>query len=57
MELKFVSFTCWVDQVLLLIKVVLVYRDDGLAAINNANGPKLYRIRKDITALFKKEGL
>ena len=24
------------------------YRDDGLAAINNANGPKLDRIRKDI---------
>ena len=33
------------------------YRDDGLAAINNANGPKLDRIRKDIIALFKEEGL
>ena len=33
-----------------------LYRDDGLAAKNNANGPKLDRIRKDI-ALFKEEGL
>ena len=33
-----------------------LYRDDGLAAINNANGPKLDRIRKDILALFKEEG-
>ena len=32
-----------------------LYRDDGLAAINNANGPKLDRIRKDIIALFKEE--
>ena len=32
-------------------------RDDGLAAINNANGAKLDRIRTDIIALFKKEGL
>ena len=31
-----------------------LYRDDGLVAINNANGPKL---RKDIIALFKEEGL
>ena len=34
-----------------------LYRDDGLAATNNANGPRLDRIRKYITALFKKEGL
>ena len=34
-----------------------LYRDDGLAAINNENGPKLDRISKDIIALFKKEGL
>ena len=34
-----------------------LYRDDWIAAINNANGPKLYRIRKDIIALFKEEGL
>ena len=33
-----------------------LFRDDGLAAKNNANGPKLDRIRKDI-ALFKEEGL
>ena len=33
------------------------YRSDGTAAINNANGPKLDRIRKDIIALFKEEGL
>ena len=33
------------------------YRDDGLAAINNANGPKLDRIRKDIIPLFKEEKL
>ena len=32
-------------------------RDDGLAAINNANGAKLDRIRTDIIALFKEEGL
>ena len=40
---------------LLLIKVVLVYRDDGLTAINNANGQKFDRIRKDVIALFKKK--
>ena len=34
-----------------------LYRDDGLAAINNANCPKLNRIRKDIIALSKEEGL
>ena len=34
-----------------------LYRDDGLAAINNVNGPKLDRIRKEIIALFKEEGL
>ena len=33
-----------------------LYRDNGLAAINNANGTKLGRIRKDIIALFKEEG-
>ena len=32
-------------------------RDDGLAAINNGNVPKLYRIRNDIIALFKEEWL
>ena len=34
-----------------------LYRDDGLAAINSADGPKLDRIRKDIIALFKEKGL
>ena len=34
-----------------------LYRDDGLAAINNANAPKLDRIREDIIALFKEDGL
>ena len=34
-----------------------LYRDDWIAAINNANGPELYRIRKDIIALFKEQGL
>ena len=34
-----------------------LYRDDGLAAINNTNDPKLDRIRKYIIALFKEEGL
>ena len=41
----------------LSFRSVGLYRDDGLAAINNANGPKLDRIRKDIIALFKEEGL
>ena len=35
---------------------VILYRNDGLAAINNANGPKLVRIRKDVIELFKEEG-
>ena len=34
-----------------------LYRDDRLAEINNANGPKLDRIRKDIIALFRDEEL
>ena len=32
-----------------------LYREDGFAAINNANGPKLDRIAKDIIALFKED--
>ena len=35
----------------------LLYRDGGFAAINNAIGPKLDRIREHIIALFKDEGL
>ena len=34
-----------------------LYKDDGLAAINNATGPKLDRIGKDIIALIKEERL
>ena len=36
---------------------VNLYRDNGVAAINNANGPKVERIRKYIIALFKEGGL
>ena len=36
---------------------VELYRDNGLAAINNANGAKLDRIREDIITLFKEKGL
>ena len=34
-----------------------LYRYYWISAINNANGPKVDRVRKDITALIKKEGL
>ena len=34
-----------------------LYRDDGLIVVNNATGPKADRIRKDITVMFKSEGL
>ena len=34
-----------------------LYKDDGLATINNATGPKLDRIGKDIIALIKEERL
>ena len=34
-----------------------LYRDDGLVAINNTNAPKLDRIRKNISELFKEEVL
>ena len=34
-----------------------LYRDDELAAMNNVNHPRLIRIRKDIIALIKEEGL
>ena len=36
---------------------VWFYRDDGLAVRHQANGPKMDRIRKDIIALFKSEGV
>ena len=34
-----------------------LYRDDGLAIVQNANGPKMDKLRKEIVALFKIEGL
>ena len=34
-----------------------LYRDNGLAAINNANGLNLDSIRKDAIVLLKEEGL
>ena len=38
-------------------KYVGLYRDDVLSVINQANGPKMNRIKKDIIALFKSKGL
>ena len=38
-------------------KIVGFFRDDGLVVIHQANGPKMDKIRKDIIALFKSEGL
>ena len=59
MKPKFVSllnFTCWIGEVLLLIKAVLIYIiDDGFTAINNANDLKLDRIRKESITLFTEE--
>ena len=34
-----------------------LYEDNGLGVVNDANGPKLDRLRKDIIAIFKSEGL
>ena len=34
-----------------------LYKDERLAVINNANGPKLNRTRKNITDKFKSKGL
>ena len=34
-----------------------LYRDDGLAVVDKATGPKLDRMRKDIIAIFKNHGL
>ena len=39
------------------VKNVGLYGYDGLAVIHKASGTKMDRIRKDITALFKSEGL
>ena len=38
-------------------KKFVLYRDDDLLIIYKANGPKMGRIRKNIIALFKPEGL
>jgi len=38
-------------------KQIGLYRDDGLAVVVNANGPKTDNIRKKITASFKDERL
>ena len=38
-------------------KNIGLYRDNGLAAIHQAKGPKIDKIRKDIIPLFKSEGL
>ena len=34
-----------------------LYRDDGLIIVEEPNGPKLERIRKDLRSIFKEEGL
>ena len=44
-------------SVLLHKENVGLYRDDGLAVVDNANGPKLDKLRKKITTIFKAEGL
>ena len=56
MELKFVSLLNRLSTVIDRSSVGL-YREDEITATNNANGLKLDRIRKDIIALFKEEGL
>ena len=38
-------------------KNVGLHRDDGLAAMNSSSGPVLDKMRKNIIALFKNEGL
>ena len=44
-------------SVLLRKENVGLYRDDGLAVADNANGPKLDKLRKKIITIFKAEGL
>ena len=34
-----------------------LYRDDDIAVVKNSNGPMLDRLRKDILAILKNEGL
>ena len=59
-------FTCLENYQILLIGKLSdiidrkdngLYRDDGLASIQDANGPKLDRLRKNIIAIFQNEGL
>ena len=38
-------------------KYLGLYRDDGLAVINNTNGQKLDKIKKELHKLVKNEGL
>ena len=42
---------------LILRDQIGLYRDDGLAVVNQTSGHKLDRLRKDVIALFKGEGL
>ena len=42
---------------ILNIENIGLYRDDGLAVVKDANGPKMDRMRKDIISTFKEEGL
>ena len=57
--------TAEIIGVYLLSKIVTIipqqylglYRDDGLAVINNANGQRMDKIRKDLHTLFHQEGL
>ena len=37
-------------------KEIGLYRDDGLEAVDNSNGPKLDKLKKKIIALFKTDG-
>ena len=56
---------CELVGLCLLIKIkpllgssnVGLYRDDGLAIVHKASGPKVDRLRKDKISLFKDEGL
>ena len=38
------------------IKNIGLYRDDGLAVLNNASGPVMERVRKDLIKIFKDDG-
>ena len=38
-------------------KNIVLYRDDGLSVIENANRPELHRLRKDVIVVFHNGGL